>query len=116
VTDVQQHGDYELKAEFTWQASKYVKFDFGAAWRVIQEHIITFDQACNPDVTQQVARSGPCKINDTTAEEAANGEVAWQSGGLPNPNHRKVIDNPGQRYRVEASNGLRTWLRASVLF
>lgn len=116
LTDVQQHGDYELKAEFTWQASKYVKFDLGGAWRVIQEHIITFDQACNPDVTQQVARSGPCKINDTTAEEAANGEVAWQSGGLPNPNHRKVIDNPGQRYRVEASNGMRTWLRASVLF
>lgn len=116
LTDVQQHGDYELKAQFTWQASKYVKFDLGAAWRVIQEHIITFDQACNPDVTQQVARSGPCKIDDTTSEEAANGEVAWESGGLPNPNHRKVINNPGQRYRVEASNGLRTWLRASVLF
>lgn len=116
LTDVQQHGDYKFSIQFSWLASKYVRFDLGGSWRVIQEHFITFDQACNPDVTRQVLRSGPCKTDDTTASEAASGEVAWKAGGLPNPHHRKVINDPGQRFKVDTSHGLRTWLRASVLF
>jgi hypothetical protein len=116
LTDVQQHGDYEVRAQFTWQASRYVKFDLGGAWRVIQEHFITFDQACNPDVTRQVVRSGPCKLDDTTSAEAADGNVAWKAGGLPNPHHRKVINDPGQRFAVDTSHGIRAWVRASVLF
>jgi len=116
LTDVQQHGDYEVRGQLTWQASKFVKFDLGAAWRLIQEHFITYDQACNPDVTSQLLRSGPCKINDTTSSEAADGKIAWKSGGLPNPHHRKAIDEPGQRFRVDNSNGIRAWFRASVMF
>ena len=116
LTDVQQHGDYKFSIQFSWLASRYVRFDLGGAWRVIQGHIITFDQACNPNVTQQVVRSGPCKVDDTTAEEAANGQVAWKAGGLPNPHHRKVINDPGQRFSVDTSHGIRTWLRANVLF
>jgi hypothetical protein len=116
LTDVQQHGDYEVKTQLTWQAGKYVKFDLGAGWRIIQEHFITFDKACTADVTQQVVRSGPCKINDTTQAEADAGQIAWKSGGLPNPHQRKVINDPGQRFKVEASQGFRTWVRASVLF
>ena len=116
LTDVQQYGDYQLRGQVTWQASKFVKFDLGAAWRIIQEHFITFDQACNPDVTNQVVRSGPCKIDDTTAAEADAGQVAWKAGGLPNPHHRKVIDEPGQRFKVETSNGVQAWFRASVMF
>lgn len=116
ITDVQQHGDYELKGQFSWQASRFVKFDLGGAWRLIQEHFITFDQACNPDVTAVAARSGPCKIDDTSSSEAESGNRAWISGGLPNPNHRKVINDPGQRFKVDASNGFRAWVRASVLF
>ncbi len=116
LTDVQQHGDYELRGQVTWQASKFVKFDLGAAWRIIQEHFITNDQACSPDVSNQLVRSGPCKIDDTTPAEAAGGEVAWKAGGLPNPHHRKVINEPGQRFKVEASNGIQAWFRASVMF
>jgi hypothetical protein len=116
LTDVQQYGDYEFRGQLTWQASKFVRFDLGAAWRVIQQHFITHDQACNPDVTNQVVRSGPCKSEDTTAAEEAAGEVAWKAGGLPNPHHRKVINEPGQRFKVEASNGVQAWFRASVMF
>ncbi len=116
LTDVQQHGDYQLRASFSWQASRYVRFDVGGAFRFIQKHFITFDQACNPDVTRQVARSGPCKVEDTTAEEAADGLVAWKAGGLPNPNHRKVINDPGQRFMVDNSLGGTVWIRANVLF
>ena len=113
LTGVQQHGDYEFKGQLTWQASKWVKFDVGAAWRIIQQHFITSDQACNPDVTSLVVRSGPCKVSNPSAGE---GELAWKSGGLPNPHHRKVIDDPGQRFKVDTSNGVRAWFRASVMF
>lgn len=116
LTDIQQHGDYTLRTQLTWQAGKYIKFDLGGAWRIIQEHFITFDQACNPDVAQQVVRSGPCKINDTTAAEASAGLVAYKTGGLPNPHHRKVLNDPGQRFKVETSHGLKAWVRANVLF
>lgn len=111
LTDVQQHGDYEMRAQLTWQAGRYVKFDVGSAWRIIQEHFITFDKACNADLSQQVARSGPCKV-----QVEADGGTDWESGGLPNPHHRKVINDPGQRFKVETSHGLRAWVRASVLF
>ncbi len=117
LTDVQQYGDYELKAQFTWQASQYVKFDLGGAWRIMQEHFITFDQACNPDITQQLARSGPCKIDEGTSPGDSGGQNQnWKAGGLPNPNHRKVINDPGQRFKVDTSQGARAWVRASVLF
>ncbi len=114
LTDVQQYGDYELRGQLTWQASKFVKFDMGAAWRIIQEHFITHDQACNPDVTNQLVRSGPCKQPDSL--QAGESGVAWKAGGLPNPHHRKVINEPGQRFKVETSNGVRAWFRASVMF
>lgn len=116
LTGVQQYGDYEFRGQFTWQASKFVKFDLGAAFRVIQDHFITADQPCNPDVTNQLVRSGPCKINDTTSSEAAEGKAAWKAGGLPNPNYRPAINEPGQRFKVETSDGLRLWFNANVMF
>jgi hypothetical protein len=115
LTDVQQHGDYEFLTQFSWLASKYVKFDLGGSWRVIQQHFVTFDQACNPDVTDQVVRSGPCKTDITSSADAGS-YVEWDAGGLPNPHYRRAINDPGQRYKVGSSSGIRTWLRASVLF
>ena len=116
LTSVQQYGDYEFRAQFTWQASKFVKFDLGGAFRLIQEHFITAERPCNPDVAGQVLRSGPCKVSDTSSSEAAAGKVAWKSGGLPNPNYRQAIDEPGQRFKVETSDGLRLWFNANVMF
>lgn len=113
ITDVQQHGDYKLSARFTWQAGQYVRFDVGAAWRIIQGHFITMDQACSPSPLTPVAEAGPCKINTS----ANAGEApSWSASGLPNADYRAVINAPGRRYHVDTSHGFNFWLRASVLF
>lgn len=104
LTDVQQHGDYLLSGEFSWQAGEYVKFNLGAGYRIIQSHMITFDQPCNPDFNGGAAEAGPC-LSDS-------GNVS----GLPNPNYRRVINSPGRRFKVDTSTGLQAWLNASVMF
>jgi len=113
ITDVQQHGDYKLSTRFTWQAGAYVKFDLGGAWRIVQGHLITFDQACSPSPLTPIAQAGPCKINTSAS---AGGTPSWAASGLPNADYRAVINAPGRRYRVDTSHGFNFWLRASVLF
>lgn len=113
ITDVQQHGDYKLQARFTWQAGQYVKFDIGAAWRIIQAHLVTFDQACSPSPFVAIEDAGPCKVNTSAG---AGGAPTWQGTGIPNADYRAVINAPSHRYRVDTSHGFNFWLRASVLF
>lgn len=113
ITDIQQHGDYKLSTRFTWQAGQYVRFDVGAAWRIIQAHFITFDQACSPSPLTPISDAGPCKVN-TSAD--AGGLPSWSASGLPNADYRAVINAPGRRYHVDTSHGFNFWLRASVLF
>jgi hypothetical protein len=112
LTDVQQHGEYKLSAQFTWQAGEYVKFNVGGAWDIVQGHMITFDQGCNPDFKGDPTKSGPCKAN--VADEGEPN--AWVAAGIPNPANRKVINDPGRRFRVGTSQGFDAWVRASVLF
>lgn len=113
ITDVQQHGDYKLQTRFTWQAGQYVKFDLGGAWRIIQSHLITFDQSCSPSPLVDIRDAGPCKVNTSAS---AGGTPTWSATGLPNADYRAVINAPGRRYRVDTSHGFNFWLRASVLF
>jgi hypothetical protein len=103
LTDVQQHGDYMLSTEFSWQAGEFIKFNLGAGYRIIQSHMITFDQPCNPDFSGNAGAAGPC----TDGERAT---------GIPNPNYRRVINAPGRRFKVGTSTGLKAWLNASVMF
>ncbi len=112
LTDVQQHGDYRLQSKFTWQAGRYVKFDLSAAWRIIQGHYITFDQACNPNFFGTVAEAGSCKLNQAPPGQTPQ----WQPTGAPNPQYRRVLNDPGRRFRVATSHGYSLWLRANVLF
>lgn len=111
LTDVQQHGDYKLRTQFTWQAGRYVKFDLAATWRIIQGHFITFDQACNPAIFQLPTEAGTCKVN-----LGSSASPDWRATGAPNPEHRRVINDPGRRFRVDTSHGFALWLRANVLF
>jgi hypothetical protein len=115
LTDVQQHGEYKLTAQFTWQAGEYVKFDLGGGWEIIQAHNITFDQGCNPDFKGDPTKSGPCKTNVGGDGSEGNPE-AWVANGIPNPSNRKVINDPGRRFRVGTSQGYEAWLRAVVMF
>jgi hypothetical protein len=107
LTHVQQHGTYLLSASFTWQAGEYVKFNVGSALNLTQGHLITFDQACNPDFDDDLSKSGYCR---------AGAAESTRSSGIPNPNFRKVVNEPGHRLKVDDSLGLDAWLNATVMF
>lgn len=109
LTDVQQHGIYMLSTELTWQAGEYVKFNLGGGYTLVQSHLITFDQACNPDFSDDIRKSGPCR----TENPAAN---TYSATGIPNPNYRAVINSPGRRFKVDDSHAFDAWINATVMF
>jgi hypothetical protein len=109
LTDVQQHGIYTLSASFTWQAGEFVKFNVGGGYTLEQGHLITFDQACNPDFDSNIDTAGPCR-----SAGAEPGTVT--ASGIPNPNYRKVINDPGHRFKVDDSSQIDAWINATVMF
>ncbi|MCH2108900.1 MAG: hypothetical protein MK135_06195, partial [Polyangiaceae bacterium] len=113
ITNVQQHGVYDIKGQFTWQAGRYVSFDLGAAAKIIQGHLLTVDQPCNLSFNGNPEEAGPCKY---TTGESDNGNPIWRADGSPNANHRKVINDTGRRFLVDTSVGWSAWIQASVLF
>jgi hypothetical protein len=110
LTDVQQHGEYMLSTEFTFQAGEYVKFHLGGGYQIVQSHFITFDQACNPDFSGDIAKSGPCHSQSTAPGSAVT------ASGIPNPNYRRTINDPGQRFKVDDAHAFDAWLNATVMF
>jgi len=108
LTDVQQHGEYKFTISTTYQAGEYVKFNIGGAYTLIQGHFITFDQACNPNFSSDMATMGPCR------QQTANG--GYTPTGIPNPNYRKVINDPGRRFKVDGASGIDAWISATVMF
>jgi hypothetical protein len=109
LTDVQQHGEYMLSTEFTWQAGEYIKFHVGGGYSLVQSHFITFDQACNPDFSGDVTKSGPCHTQSTTTS-------AVTASGIPNPNYRRTINDPGERFKVDDAHAIDAWVNATVMF
>ncbi len=110
ITDVQAHGTYRLSTEFTWQAGEYVKFHVGGGYTLVQSHSITFDQACNPDFSSDSFKAGPCRSGGGVSGSAAT------LSGTPNPNYRRAINDPGQRFKVDDSHAIDAWLNATVMF
>jgi hypothetical protein len=113
LTDVQQHGVYTLSGSVNWQVGEYVKFNVGAAYTLTQAHFITFDQACNPDFANDLTKSGPCHGTKTDPTTGATRDVA---SGIPNPNYRKAINDPGHRFKVSGSSDFDAWINATVMF
>jgi hypothetical protein len=109
LTDVQQHGVYTLSGAVNWQVGEYVKFNVGGSYTLTQAHFITFDQACNPDFANDLTKAGPCK----GVKAETNTPVA---SGIPNPNYRKVINDPGHRFKVSDSSEFDAWVNATVMF
>lgn len=107
LTDVQQHGTYTLSTELTWQAGEYVKFSLGGGYTLVQSHLLTFDQACNPDFSDDITKSGPCK---------STSQSGYSATGIPNPNYRPTINAPGRRFKVDDSHAFDAWLNATVMF
>jgi hypothetical protein len=108
LTDVQQHGVYTLSTSVNWQVGEFVKFNLGAAYTLTQAHFITFDQACNPDFSNDLTKSGPCR-----GTRPGTGTVA---SGIPNPNYRKSINDPGHRFKVSGASDFDAWINATVMF
>jgi hypothetical protein len=115
LTDVQQHGVYTFSVSATYQAGEYVKFNFGGSYMVAQGHFVTFDQACNPDFNDSVGASGPCH-SGTTADPQSGTPETLVATGIPNPNYRKAINDPGRRFKVDDVNGFDAWINATVMF
>lgn len=109
LTDVQQHGVYTLSASVNWQVGEFVKFNVGGGYTIIQSHLISYDQACNPDFAGDLSKAGPCKApkSDGTGD---------QPSGIPNPNYRKTINDPGHRFKVSGASAFDAWINATVMF
>ena len=112
LTDVQQHGVYTLSGSVNWQVGEFVKFNVGAGYTLTQAHFITFDQACNPDFANDLSKAGPCH-GTKTADGSAPKDVP---SGIPNPNYRKPINDPGHRFKVSGSSDVDAWINATVMF
>ncbi len=108
LTDTQQHGIYTFGVQATYQAGEFVKFNVGGSYMLVQGHFLSFDQACNPDFNNNLAASGPCRTNPA--------ENTFVATGIPNPNFRKTINDPGRRFKVDDSNGFDAWISATVMF
>ena len=94
ITDQQAFGSVAFGGTATWQAGEYIKFVLGLGITFNQSHLITAADACNPNLSgAQPGASGPCQ-----SIQAGNQPTAT---GIPNPNHRDVIDLPGQRFSAD---------------
>jgi hypothetical protein len=110
ITDQQAYGSLGGSMGVTWQAGEYVKFTGGLGLTYAQSHLVTAGDACNPDFGKTDAgASGPCR---TGAVSAGGGSAT----GIPNPNHRPVIDLPGRRFSVDDTVLVDLWLSGVVMF
>jgi hypothetical protein len=92
-----------------WQVGEFVKFNVGGGYTIMQSHFITFDQACNPDFAKDLSKAGPCKA-------AKSGGTGEEPSGIPNPNYRRTINDPGHRFKVSGSSAFDAWINATVMF
>lgn len=86
LTDVAPHAELGAHLGVEMRAARFVRFQLmGDLWYV-QPYIITYADACNPNFTAPTTddpRRGTCRR------------------GIINPNHRPVIDLPGQNFRAD---------------
>ena len=115
LTDVQQYGTYNFSVSATYQAGEYVKFNAGGAYTLTQGHFVTFDQACNPDFSNDPGASGPCRTG-SPADPETGSAASFSATGIPNPNYRRPINDPGHRFKVDDINALDLWISATVMF
>lgn len=110
ITDQQAFGSFGGSMGVTLQAGEYVKFTGGVGLTYSQSHLVTAADACNPDVGKgDAGASGPCRAG---AVSAGGGSAT----GIPNPNHRAVIDLPGRRFSVDDTVLVDLWISGVVMF
>ncbi|MCS6798605.1 MAG: hypothetical protein NZ898_08745 [Myxococcota bacterium] len=85
LTDTSSHGRVMARVAIEMQAARYVRFALEGAVGGSTSYLLTFADACNPnvDVGDDDPRRGDCRT------------------GIINPHHRPVIDMPGRRFRMQ---------------
>ena len=109
ITDQQAYGSFGGAMAVTWQTGEYVKFTGGLGLTYAQSHLVTAADACNPDLGNNAGAAGPCRSG------AASGG-GGNATGVPNPNHRQVIDLPGRRFSVDDTTIVDLWVSGVVMF
>jgi hypothetical protein len=106
ITEVQAYGSFTFGAAATWQAGEYIKFTLGSAFTYAQSHLITTADPCNPNQGgANRGQAGPC-YNPASS----------QVQGVPNPDHRDIIDLPGHRFSVDDSTIVDLYVMGTVMF
>jgi hypothetical protein len=104
ITEAQAYGSFKVSAAATWQAGEYIKFTVGSAVGYAQPHLVTAADSCNPNFGSNQDQAGPCRN--------PNGNVQ----GVPNPDHRDIIDLPGRRFSVDDTTTIDLWVMGIVMF
>ena len=110
VTDQEAYGSLSVQTSVTYQFGEYVKFNAGGGLTWNQNHLLTSADLCNPDFKGDAGAAGPCR-----GAAAKPGDAA-QVTGIPNPNHRDVLDTPGRRFAIDDTTIVRLWLSGVVMF
>jgi hypothetical protein len=86
LTDTSSHGRVTGQVGIEMQAARYVRFLLNAAVGHSTGYMLTFTDACNPNVSPDAgdSRMGDCR------------------SGIINPHHRSVLDLPGHRFRMQS--------------
>jgi hypothetical protein len=109
ITDQQAFGSFRGSMGVTWQAGEYVKFTGGLGLTYAQSHLVTAADACNPGLSGAPGQAGPCRVGTQTP-------TGGTATGVPNPNHRPVIDLPGRRFSVDDTMLVDLWVSGVVMF
>jgi hypothetical protein len=105
ITEVAAYGSFTVSAGATWQAGQYIKFTLGGGFTYAQSHLITAADVCTPNGNTSQAAAGPCLDQST-------GQVQ----GVPNPDHRDIIDLPGHRFSVDDTTIVDLYAMGIVMF
>ncbi len=107
ITDQLAYASVTGRFGVTWQAGEYIKFVAGIDLTYNESHVITADQACNPNFVGDPGAAGPC--------HSTSGNVTKVTG-IPNPNYRPTLDVPGNRFLSDDGTIVDLWLNGVVMF
>jgi hypothetical protein len=103
VTEVAAYGSFTLSASATYQIGEYIKLSVGGGFTYAQSHLITASDVCTPNNSATLGTAGPC---------VTNGVIQ----GVPNPDHRDILDLPGHRFSVDDTTIVDLYAMGIVMF
>jgi len=83
ITEVAAYGSLTLSSSATWQAAQSIKFTLGGSFTYARAADV-----CAPKGNTNPGAAGPCVQNKVVQ-------------GVPDPDHRDIIDLPGHRFSVD---------------